>query len=528
MKAKQFLTHGFFPKEFPSLFDSSDMFKTMDINDNILNEKPTSSRPTKTSIPKGAGFRRQIVIPNPKHYTILCKFIAKKSKEINRFYNLSNITMSKPIFQEHGSRSIANEHNYEGVIQAQLLNGYSSKYVLTCDISKFYNTIYTHSIPWALHGKPASKADKSDSLWGNELDRLVRNLQDGQTLGIPTGPDASRVVSELIGIALDKELQNQVPGLNGIRFIDDFFIYSDSASEAELISHKINKILGDYELTSNDNKTTIQQMPVVIENLDLQRIRHYKIRKSPSEQKLDIIHLYNVAIDAYKKDQRCSAFHYFLTKVMPIKIHIENWKILESILLQISLCETKSITVVSKLLISYKSYEYPLNLDKIKETFSKIAALGISNNFGFEVCWAFWVLSQLGINITSDITGISKTSDPLAILSILTAREKRVYTGNLDINYWQSLMTQDALYDSAWMMCYESERRGWLTNQHGLSLIEQCSYFKKLSNKDVTFLNMDSTINPMNQEELFEETDFEREVDIFELIYGNNSNYNNL
>ncbi|EHP3974795.1 RNA-directed DNA polymerase, partial [Vibrio parahaemolyticus] len=175
------------------------------------------------------------------------------------------------------------------------------------------------------HGKLESKIDKSDNLWGNKLDKLVRNMQDGQTLGIPTGPDTSRVISEIIGVALDKIIQTSEPNLNGIRFIDDFFIYSDSAADSESISHKINKALGDFELTSNDNKTSVQKMPAPIESLQLQTIRHYKIRKSAPEQKLDIIHLYNLAIDVHRNNPKDNAFHYFLTKVMPIRIHEDNW-----------------------------------------------------------------------------------------------------------------------------------------------------------------------------------------------------------
>ena len=66
-------------------------------------------------------------------------------------------------------------------------------------------------------------------------------MQDGQTLGIPIGPDASRVISELIGVALDRSIQNSEPSLNGIRFIDDFFFFADTASEAENLDLKISK-----------------------------------------------------------------------------------------------------------------------------------------------------------------------------------------------------------------------------------------------------------------------------------------------
>ncbi|MFG0450629.1 MULTISPECIES: RNA-directed DNA polymerase [Shewanella] len=520
MKLKDFLTKGFLPKEFPSLFDSSDLSKTISYNDNVFKSDPKISRPTKTSIPKSAGFRRSITMPNPKHYSMLVKFLVKHSREIERFYNVSKISMSKAISKNDSSRAIVNEYNFEQVMQEKINKGYSSRFLLTADISKFYNTIYTHSIPWAIHTKDVSKRDRTDNLWGNELDRLVRNMQDGQTLGIPIGPDASRVISELIGVALDRAIQNSEPELNGIRFIDDFFFFADTASEAESLDLKINRALSEFELTANENKSSIESMPVPIESLQLQTIRHYKIRKNAPEQKLDIIHLYNIAIDVHKNHPQENSFHYFLTKVMPIKIHEDNWKILESILLQISICEPKSITVVSKILISYKSYGYPLNLGYIKAAFLKVAKKGIDNNFGYEICWSFWVLSQLGVTINEEIIGLSSINDSMAILSVLTAREKGIYNGRLDTNYWDTIITNDGLYDSSWMLSYEAENRGWLTNQNGIDVIGNDQYFKNLRSSDVSFLNMDSTINPMVEEELHDETEFDTEIDMFELIYG--------
>lgn len=520
LNLKDFLTKGFLPKEFPSLFDSSDLIKSIGYKDDVFKSDPKVSRPTKTSIPKSGGFRRSITMPNPKHYSLLVKFLAKHSNQIESFYNVSKISMSKAISKNNSSRAIVNEYNFEQVMQEQITKGFASRFLLKADVSKFYNTIYTHSIPWAIHTKDVSKRDRTDSLWGNELDRLVRNMQDGQTLGIPIGPDASRVISELIGVALDRSIQASESEINGMRFIDDFFFFVDSASEAENLDLKINRALSEFELTTNENKSSIQAMPVSIESLQLQTIRHYKIRKNPPEQKLDIVHLYNIAIDVHKNHPDENSFHYFLTKVMPIKIHEDNWNILESILLQISICEPKSITVVSKILISYKSYGYTLNLGHIKTAFLKVAKRGIDNNFGYEICWSFWVLSQLGIAINEEITGLSNINDSMAILSVLTARDKGIYLGKLDTNHWETIITNDGLYDSSWMLCYEAENRGWLTNQNGINAVSQDQYFKKLKASGVSFLNMDSIINPMDEAGLFEETDFDTEVDMFEIIYG--------
>jgi hypothetical protein len=253
LKLKDFLTKGFLPKEFPSLFDSSDLLKTIGYNKSILESEPKISRPTKTSIPKGGGFRRSITVPNPKQYAMLAKFLVDHSNEIGRFFNISKISMSKPLAKVDGSRAISNEYNFEQVMHEQIAKGYSSRCLLKADISKFYNTIYTHSIPWAIHTKAAAKNDRSDTLWGNELDRLVRNMQDGQTLGIPIGPDTSRVISEIIGVALDRSIQASEPDINGIRFIDDFFLFTDTPYEAESLDLKINRALSEFELTVNEN-----------------------------------------------------------------------------------------------------------------------------------------------------------------------------------------------------------------------------------------------------------------------------------
>lgn len=150
----------------------------------------------------------------------------------------------------------------------------------------------------------------------------------------------------------------------------------------------------------------------------------------------------------------------------------------------------------------------------------KVAKKGIDNNFGYEICWSFWVLSQLGVTINEEIIGLSSINDSMAILSVLTAREKGIYNGRLDTNYWDTIITNDGLYDSSWMLSYEAENRGWLTNQNGIDVIGNDQYFKNLRSSDVSFLNMDSTINPMVEEELHDETEFDTEIDMFELIYG--------
>ena len=50
------------------------------------------------------------------------------------------------------------------------------RYQVKADISNFFPSIYTHSIPWALIGKKLSKENKDgEKFWFNEIDLYIRN-----------------------------------------------------------------------------------------------------------------------------------------------------------------------------------------------------------------------------------------------------------------------------------------------------------------------------------------------------------------
>jgi hypothetical protein len=81
------------------------------------------------------------------------------------------------------------------------------------------------------------------TMYGNLLDLLVRNAQDGQTIGLPVGPDTSRLLAEVIGTAVDRAIQIALKGKRnwspkqrgGMRFVDDYTFGCASQQEAEII-----------------------------------------------------------------------------------------------------------------------------------------------------------------------------------------------------------------------------------------------------------------------------------------------------
>jgi hypothetical protein len=87
----------------------------------------------------------------------------------------------------------------------------------------------------------------------------LRHGQDGQTVGIPVGPDASRYVAEVIGAAIDAEFVRRggAADTTVIRHVDDVWIGADTHAEAEAALWRYRESIRAFELDINESKTRI-------------------------------------------------------------------------------------------------------------------------------------------------------------------------------------------------------------------------------------------------------------------------------
>lgn len=139
-----------------------------------------------------------------------------------------------------------------------------ANYVAHTDISTCFPSIYTHSIPWALHGLNRTKKDRSLLLVGNLLDRVTQATRDGQTNGLLIGPHTSNIISEIILTRIDREMvKRKYLQLN--RHIDDYTFYAKTHQEAENFLRDLGTQLRKYDLTLNARKTEILPVPRPIE-----------------------------------------------------------------------------------------------------------------------------------------------------------------------------------------------------------------------------------------------------------------------
>ena len=139
------------------------------------------------------------------------------------------------------------------------------KYIFKTDIKNFYPSIYTHSIPWAIHGKafiriPANRTNYS--FFGNRLDKLFQNANDGCTNGLPIGPAVSDLISEIILSAVDIECSAHIDDdMVVVRFKDDYRILATSESKGRKAIRAIQAALKSFKLELNDDKTESNKLP---------------------------------------------------------------------------------------------------------------------------------------------------------------------------------------------------------------------------------------------------------------------------
>lgn len=134
-------------------------------------------------------------------------------------------------------------------------------YCVQTDITRCYDSIYTHSIAWAIEGKTTAKNNKhNSSLLGNKLDTKIRNAQNGQTNGIPQGGALFDFIAEMVlgyvdSILAKKINEYDIQDYYIIHYRDDYRIFSNSKEQINIITKLLSDSLSELNMHLNQKKT---------------------------------------------------------------------------------------------------------------------------------------------------------------------------------------------------------------------------------------------------------------------------------
>lgn len=143
------------------------------------------------------------------------------------------------------------------------------------DIAKCFDSIYTHSISWAVLGLDSVKENviASKKNFSGIFDKFVQYANYGETNGILIGPEFSRIFAEIILQRIDKTVEEKIKSLGFsnktdyelYRYVDDYFLFCDNDSLKEDIFKIFKHELKEYKMSFNNSKTIEYKKPIITE-----------------------------------------------------------------------------------------------------------------------------------------------------------------------------------------------------------------------------------------------------------------------
>ena len=251
---------------------------------------------------------RELVIPHPQNQLRIIEFYDRYKELIIYYCSISSFSIRHPkkiakyIFYKDSTHyknlsddsSKVEEVNkeYENLRSFFVYKDYSNVYkfyesnkfhhcekkynnLLKLDIAKCFDSIYTHSLAWALLSKERVKTSLKESreTFAGSFDKLMQEINHNETHGIIIGPEFSRIFAELILQSVDRaveqellrhELKHKVD-YEIFRYVDDYFIFFNENSTVDKITQVLQVELKKHKLYLNTAKSIRYEKPIITE-----------------------------------------------------------------------------------------------------------------------------------------------------------------------------------------------------------------------------------------------------------------------
>lgn len=496
------LGRGYFPKELPPPFQTQSFAAAVEnglpSSFNLLLTRPTRVHPAFVSNPvihnlaRAGTLRRRLSIPNPINQYQLTVEILKGWREISRLCGKTPMSLTTPSYNRPGARPISAARGFAEIPLARARARTGSRYILSTDLNAFYPSVYTHSVPWALHGKVVAKRDRSNGLLGNRLDLALRNGQAGQTIGIPIGPDTSLVIAELLGSAVDIRLPDFLQR-NAFRYIDDIECGFMNATDAESALAAIQNEFSEFELHLNPRKTKVAELPQDLEAFWVPHLRLFEFGRTG--QRLALLGFFGRALELAKQHREEAILKYAIQRMRSVEILPENWALYENLLLGCLAVESGTTPAVVAELCRYRGVR-ALAGERIAEVFNRLIGFHAPQHHGSEVAWSIWFLANSGYRITKPAgDAAARIPDPVVALCLLHARQLGLVEPGVDWSNLERQTTKDSLFGAQWLLSYEARVKTWLPSFGTADHIATVPQFDHLRTQGVSFYDETATLS---------------------------------
>jgi hypothetical protein len=449
------------------------------------------SEPSWFYFPRFGKDDRKHGVPNPVSYLLLARAIADHYVKIRRVAKTSKISASPPIFDWSGLRALMRPSvDLRDDFRVDLSS--RREIFVAADIRAFFHSIYTHAIPWALHGKSFAKANRGTEHFGNLIDLLCRNAQDGQTIGLPVGPDCSRLIAETIAAAIDTKLCSDIgiTSRDASRYIDDYTISSQSNVSGESLIAALRQAAAHFELELNNEKSAVLSTSTRTDGGWKQEVRSF-VPSGVFDDK-QLLHFF------YRVGRTCEAHpeinveKFALQNARTALVRAAEWKKIQSHLIAAYRRNSSLIALLVEILILRQSERGDVDRASLAEFLShRLPALAERNRSG-EIIWLLFLAARLNISQrASSLAPLFEMDNSMIALLVAACASRGLVQGEIDFARWNRALSADGLRSGMWLFAYESVAQR--INPHDTTgFIEQDKYFSLLLNRNVRFLSIEN------------------------------------
>lgn len=497
-RLKALLKIGYFPEELPPSFTTYEFAKyrrAIGISWSSLqrHSQYPKTNPERFSIPKVTNWRRELAIVNPIAQYHVAKLIADNWKQLQKHLTSCSFGIEEVSIKSDGNRAVPTPDFPLVSLRHSEISAIHD-YALVSDLSRFYGTFYTHAIPWGLHTKAWAKANLNNSAvyeasLGARLDKAVRKGQDNQTIGIPVGPDTSRIIAEIVAVSIDARVQAELKlsADSIVRNVDDWYIGFDNTGQAEEAIAVLAAAARDYELEIHPEKTRVINAITEVKPVWPTALRHSAISSEFSEQSKTIDHYFAQAFHyaAEYKDQNVLRFAVNLLRSVDIlKV---NWPQFETYLLKTARANPTTIPMVVHLLALYNSKGFPVKKERIAKFIKDTIARSGLSAAHYEIAWTLFLAKMLRIILPAHwVQPVTELESSVCALILLDLRQMGLIEGTFDVSLWTQAMTAKGLESNLWLVAYEADLKGWLTPPVA-GFVQSHPYFAEIRQRNVSF-----------------------------------------
>ncbi|WP_052467097.1 RNA-directed DNA polymerase [Psychroserpens damuponensis] len=326
------LGYGLFPNKIPPFLTSKPFYDYVVTNTPVFNTKRNYDYVSYENM-RNINVPRLLAIPHPFGYALLCQFIAKewsktqnyfKDKTENQTHKVSRVHLRKMIDKHSLFEMNYKNFDDDGFPENDLL--IRSNFIAKADISNCYPSIYSHSISWALVGKKEAKLKSKPAFkneWFNKYDELSRKIKNNETNGILIGPHTSNLISEIVLVAIDLEMENK--GYRFTRYIDDYTCYVETYNDAEQFFIDLSIELKKFELSLNHKKSEILTLPFSLAETWLRKLKAFHFPEIVTKEGKHVLKIaelrsfLDLTLDLMKSEKENSAILSYAIKIISSK-----------------------------------------------------------------------------------------------------------------------------------------------------------------------------------------------------------------